>query len=84
MTFGPVNVLELTLELSGTISGSGAPNSIISFYFDGVTSDIHNVTANATGAYNFTVLTATVEAPLLSVTCPYTVFIFSCILWVIL
>ena len=88
MTFGPVNVLELTLpventrvsfpgrpvieangsedksivtvsgwgksrsasltpELSGTILGSGAkPNSTISFYFDGITSDIHNVPLN--------------------------------------
>ena len=54
--WGKSRPVSLTPELSGTISGIGAKaNSTISFYFDGVTSDIHNVTANATGAYNFTV-----------------------------
>ncbi len=54
--WGKSRSASLTPELSGTISGSGAiPKSTISFYFDGITSDIHNVTANATGAYNFTV-----------------------------
>ncbi len=50
--WGKSKSVSLTPELTGKVSGTAQPGAKISFYFNGYISDVQNVTANSTGAYN--------------------------------
>jgi asparagine N-glycosylation enzyme membrane subunit Stt3 len=49
--WGKTKSVTLTPELSANVTGTASPHAKITFYFNGITSDYYNATANATGAY---------------------------------
>ncbi|MEM0139847.1 MAG: hypothetical protein QXZ44_04460, partial [Ferroplasma sp.] len=49
--YGVGKTVSLTPKLSATVSGNATPSSTISFYHDGIMSDVKNATANSSGYY---------------------------------
>ena len=49
--WGNTKSVTMTPELSANVTGKASPNAKVTFYFNGITSDYYNATANATGDY---------------------------------
>ena len=49
--WGSTKSVTMTPELSANVTGKASPGATVTFYFNGITSDYYNATANATGDY---------------------------------